>query len=103
MPNTNPQAKLKTQVLNVLPKLDVNNGKYQLIFTQGYMLIWKYIRDYAKTLNLDPSKINKQGKTDPIFTTLNRYMYPLGQKPLSANDAADAIVAAAQDYINSIC
>ena len=45
MASSTPEETLREQVLNILPKLDVNDGKYQLIFTQGYMLIWKYIRD----------------------------------------------------------
>lgn len=102
MASSTPEETLREQVLNILPKLDVNDGKYQLIFTQGYMLIWKYIRDYAKAVGLDPSKINKQGRTDPIFTTLNHYMYPLGQEPLTREAAASEILAAAESYLARI-
>ena len=90
---------LRKHILTVLPKLDVNNGKYQLIFTQGYMLVWKYIKDYAKTLNIDSSKIKKGGKLDPIFTYLNDYMYPLDKPQPTPEDIATKINAAADEYI----
>lgn len=100
--NSEAKEKLRSNILKLLPKLDVNNGKYQLIFTQGYLLVWKYIKDYAKAIGVDGSKIYRQGKLDPVFTYLNTYMYPLKNDQPTREETADLIIKTADDYIAKV-
>lgn len=100
--NYEAREKLRSNILKLLPKLDVNDGKYQLIFTQGYLLVWKHIKDYAKAIGVDGSKIYRQGKLDPVFTYLNTYMYPLDQLQPTREGTADLIIKTADDYIAKV-
>lgn len=100
MKRTEARAKLLQEVTELLPKIQVNNGHYDMIFTDGYMMIWKYIRDYAKAIDVSPRNIKKGGRLDPIFTYMNTFMYPpRGSAAPSISQTAELIVNAADDHI----
>ena len=71
---TKPETVLQSSIKSILSRVAVNDGQFELTFSEAYMLTWKAIRDYYKSINIDPSKIKKP-KPDPIFDGLNNFMY----------------------------
>lgn len=92
--------KLVDEVRRLLPKIEVRDGQYELIFTDGYMMIWKYIRDYAKSIGANPRKIKRGGVQDPVFIHMNNFMYPLGGEELTVDATAELIARAADSQID---
>lgn len=95
------RQQLVNEVKSLLPKIEVNDGQYELIFTDGYMMIWKYIRDYAKIIGANPRKIKRGGIQDPVFVHMNNFMYPpKGTKQPTIDDTAELIAQAADEQID---
>lgn len=95
------RQKLLEEVQKLLPEIEVRDGQYDMIFTDGYMMIWKYVRDYAKAVGANPRKIKRGGVQDPIFTHMNNFMYPpKGMSRPTVKKTAELITESAVEQVD---